>query len=139
MELWRRLYNTVWLAFFCCVFIPRWLGNAGLSVHVVLGLLLLFVTLGNAKRLGALQVPDRLKRISKVIAGFSAFQLIAGLVLGGIMHLAPQIPYAAPVLHGIHIVCALAILSQASSVATGYDMWEEKEFGPAAVDVKKTQ
>jgi hypothetical protein len=28
----------------------------------------------------------------------------------------------------VHVICALAILAQASSVATAYDMWEDKEF-----------
>ena len=131
MELWKKLYNTVWLAFFSCVLIPRWMGAPiGLSIHAILGLLMAVVTLSNAARLRALPVPDRLKRISKVTAGFSVFQLITGMALGGIAHLAPNLPYVIPVLRGIHIVCALTILAQASSVATGYDMWEEKEFGP---------
>jgi len=137
MELWRRLYNTVWLAFFCCVLIPRWMiPYMGLSAHVLLGLLMLVVTLGNAKRLRALPVPDRLKRISKVTAGFAMFQLIAGMALGGIRHLAPNLPVVSKALFGIHVVCALAILAQASSVATGYDMWEEKEIGSDPAETK---
>jgi hypothetical protein len=131
MRLWRKLYNTVWLAFFCCVLIPRWMGPyIGLAVHVILGVLMLIVTQSNARGLSALTVPDRLKRISKVTAGFSVFQLITGIALGGVAHLAPHMPFISPALRGIHIVCALTILAQASSVATAYDMWEEKEFGP---------
>lgn len=130
MELWRRLYNTVWLAFFCCVLIPRWMNvYVGLSIHIFLGLLLLFVTAGNAKRLRALAVPDRLKRVSKVTAGFAVFQLLIGAALGGLMHLAPDMHFLLKTLTIVHVVGALAILSQASSIATGYDMWEEKEFG----------
>jgi uncharacterized membrane protein len=130
MPLWSELYNTVWLAFFGCVLIPRWMGSRiGLAAHVLLGLAMLVVTLTNVKRLAVLPVPERLKRISRVTAGFSVFQLVVGLALGGVAHLAPNLPYASPVLRGIHAVCALAILSQASSVATAYDMWEEKEFG----------
>jgi hypothetical protein len=45
-----------------------------------------------------------------------------------VSHMAPNLPFVLPVLRGIHIVCALAILAQTSSVATAYDMWEEKEF-----------
>jgi hypothetical protein len=30
----------------------------------------------------------------------------------------------------IHLVIALAIITQASSVATAFDMWEEHEFTP---------
>jgi hypothetical protein len=137
MELWRRLYNTVWLAFFCCVLLPRWMGpRIGLTVHALLGLLMVVITRGNVKRLTAIAVPDRLKRISRVTAGIAVFQLIAGIALGGIMHLYPHLTFALTTLRGIHIVCALTILAQASSVATGYDMWEEKEIGPAPAGEK---
>ncbi len=130
MKLWSRLYNTVWLAFFACVLISRWMGQyVGTSVHILLGLLLLFVTLANARSLAALPVPARLKRISKATAGFAIFQAIGGLALGAIAHFAPNLPIVPTVLHGAHVVCALTILAQASSVATAYDMWEEKEFG----------
>jgi hypothetical protein len=64
-------------------------------------------------------------------AGFVVFQLIAGIALGGSIHLAPNLPLVSSVLRGAHIVIALAILAQTSSVATAYDMWEEKEFGSA--------
>ncbi len=129
MPLWRKLYNTVWLAFFCCILLPRWMGlYAGLSVHALLGLLMLVVTQSNAKRLATLPVPERLKRISKVTAAFAVFQLVAGMALGGVMHLAPSLPFVSSVLRGAHVVAALTILAQASSVATAYDMWEEKEF-----------
>jgi hypothetical protein len=137
MELWRKLYNTVWLAFFSCVLIPRWMGPLiGLPVHAILGLLMLVLAQSNAKRLVALSVPDRLKRISKVTAGFAAIQVIAGMALGGVIHLAPNLPFVIPALRGIHVVCALTILAQSSSVATAYDMWEEKEYGPVTADIK---
>ncbi len=129
MELWKRLYNTVWLAFFSCVLIPRWMGPwIGLSIHALLGFFMVLFTQTNMKRLANLPVPDRLKRISRVTAGFAVLQLIVGLALGGITHMAPHLPLASPVLRAMHVICALAILAQASSVATAYDMWEEKEF-----------
>ena len=129
MQLWKCLYNTIWLSFFACVLIPRWMGNhAGFPVHGLLGLLLLVMTVTNARKLAALPVPARLKRISKVTMGFAIFQLVTGLALGALLHLIPDLPYVAPILHGIHIVIALAILAQTSSVATAYDMWEDKEF-----------
>jgi hypothetical protein len=129
MQLWKRLYNTVWLAFFACVLIPRWMdAYVGASIHILLGLLMLVMTQGNARRLAALPVPLRLKRISKATAGFAIFQIAVGLALGAFMHLAPGLHIVLLLLRGAHIVCALAILAQASSVATAYDMWEEKEF-----------
>ena len=129
MKLWNRLYCTVWLAFFSCVLISRWLGDSvGSSVHILLGLLLLVLTLSNARSLGALSVPPRLKRISKVAAGFAVVQTVGGLALGLLAQYSPGIPLVSSILHGAHVVLALAILAQASSLATAYDMWEEKEF-----------
>jgi hypothetical protein len=129
MPLWRRLYITVWLAFFSCVLIPRWMGlAAGFSVHVLLGLVMLILTQANARKLTALAVPARLQRICKVTAGFAIVQVVAGLAMGGVSHLAPNLHWALSVLRAVHIICALAILAQTSSVATAYDMLEEKEF-----------
>jgi hypothetical protein len=129
MQLWKKLYGTVWLAFFSCVLISRWMGSmVGWPIHAVLGLGMLAVTWTNARQLAVLPVPSRLKHISKVAAGFAAFQLISGLALGAIAHLASNLTIVAHVLRGAHVVSALAILSQSSSIATAYDMWEEKEF-----------
>jgi hypothetical protein len=129
MQLWKRLYGTVWLAFFSCVIIPRWTGSkSGLSVHVLLGLAMLVITKRNARVLQTLPVPARLKRISKATVGFAVFQIICGLAFRAVMHFLPNLPAAAPALRVAHVISALAILAQASSVATAYDMWEEKEF-----------
>jgi hypothetical protein len=137
MKLWKRLYNTIWLAFFSCVLIPRWMGPyAGPPVHVLLGLAMLAMTRSNAQRLAALPVPPRLQRISKATSGFALFQAVGGLALGAVTHLIPSIPVVGSVLRGAHVVCALTILAQTASLATGYDMWEEKEFGPIPPDSK---
>jgi hypothetical protein len=129
MKLWNKLYYTVWLAFFSCVLISRWMGpHVGSYVHALLGVLLLIATLFNARSLAVLQVPARLKRVSKVTAGFAIFQVLGGLALAAVAQFAPNLAVVPTVLHGVHVVCALAILAQSSSVATAYDMWEEKEF-----------
>ena len=130
MKLWNKLYNTVWLAFFCCMLIPHWIGDrVGPPVHAVLGVIMLIVATTNARHLAALPVPARLKRISKTTAGIATFQLLCGVAVGAVAHLAPDVPMLGSVLRIAHVVCALAILAQASSVATAYDMWEEKELG----------
>jgi len=137
MPLWKKLYNTIWLAFFSCVLIPRWMGKyAGPPVHVVLGLAMLIIARANARSLAFLSVPPRLKRISAATAGFALFQVVGGLALGAVTHMFPNLPVVGPVLRGAHVVCALTILAQASSLATGYDMWEEKEFGVVPTDPK---
>jgi hypothetical protein len=133
MQLWKRLYGTVWLAFFSCMVIPRWTGvTVGLWVHVVLGLAIFVVTLSNSRSLQHLPVPPRLKRIGKVIVGFAAVQIICGIAFGAVMHLLPDTSALATGSRIAHVVFALAILAQASSLATAYDMWEEKEFQQAS-------
>jgi len=135
MQLFQKLYNTVWLAFFSCVLIPRWMGSiAGLPVHALLGLAMLIMTWTNARRLDALPVPSRLKRIGKAAKGYAIFQLVCGLALGAVEHLAPNLTIVSYVFRGAHVVGALAILAKSSSLATGYDMWEEKEFGEAPAE-----
>jgi hypothetical protein len=136
MKLWQKLYGTVWLAFFSCVLIPSWIPVIGLSIHIILGLVMLILTQSNRKCLAALPIPDRLKRISKVTAGFVIFQLINGLAMGAVHYFAPSLSVVHSIIKGIHVVCALAILAQASSVATAYDMWEEKEFDPVPASSK---
>jgi hypothetical protein len=130
MPLWRKLYGAVWLAFFACVLLSRWMGAwVGMPVHALLGLAMLAVTWSNARGLAALPVPARLKRIGNAAAGFAFFQLIVGLALGVLAHFASGYAGVSTGLRGAHVVGALAILAQTSSLATGYDMWEEKEFG----------
>ncbi len=129
MKLWKKLYYTIWLAFFSCVLLPRWIHSSiGYPVHILLGILLLLMTIMNSRQLNSIRVPGRLKRIGRVTMGFAIFQLVTGIALGGMRHLIPDFPVLPSIIHGIHIVCALAILAQASSLATAYDMWEEKEF-----------
>ncbi len=128
MPLWRRLYGTIWLAFFCCVLIPRWIGlSVGPTVHGLLGALMVVLTQWNLRTLRTLPVPARLTRISKVMAGLAIVQLVLGVALS--ITMVNEASAISPVVRGLHVVTALAILAQASSVATAYDMWEEKEFG----------
>lgn len=139
MKLYNRLYNTVWLAFFCCMFVPRWMGEGlGGAVHGLLGIMMLALTFDNARRLAALPVPPRLQRVSRVTVRFAGFQLAVGVGLGALAHLAPTLPVIGTVLRVAHVASALAILAQASSVATGYDMWEEKECCPPAAATNPT-
>lgn len=132
MKLWITLYGAVWIAFFSCVLLPRWMGiKVGFPIHILLGLVMFAVALYNSRRLAAIRVPPRLKRIGKLIVKFAAFQIVFGAGWGTLMHFFPDTPYLAPILQWVHIVCALAILAQTSSLATAYEMWEEKEFEKA--------
>jgi heme A synthase len=71
--------------------------------------------------------PERIKRISKTSAILGIVQGVLGLILfvgvmlnfGGLFQ---------NIILFLHVGNALAIITQASSSATAYDMWEEGEF-----------
>lgn len=123
LKLWARLYLLVWLAF-AQFFVTAFSELFGvIYLHFLVGLAVLVLAIMNYRGLTRTYAPDRLKRISKVTLGMAAFDGLLGIPLyvftNGTVHWAINL---------LHLVVALAIIAQASSTATAYDMWEEKEF-----------
>ncbi|MFQ5909238.1 MAG: hypothetical protein ACE5IJ_00770 [Thermoplasmata archaeon] len=122
MKLWASLYLLVWLAFLeiILVLVP----DPGLGfmteLHIILGGAIIFLAFFNAGNLSGTSAPDRVKRVSKVTAGFAVAQGILGLLI--------YFSIGTGIMEFLHLVASLAVIAQASSVATGYDMWEEREF-----------
>jgi hypothetical protein len=123
LKLWAGLYLLIWLAsaqFLVTVFSEVF---GVLYLHFVVGLAVLVLAIMNYRGLVRTSAPDRVKRISKVIPGMAALDGLLGVPLylfkEGTIHWAINI---------LHLIVALAIIAQASSAATAYDMWEEKEF-----------
>jgi hypothetical protein len=94
-------------------------------IHIFLGVVIFALALNNLFQVNKLEVPVRIKRILKATAGFSGFQGILGVLL--FINTYFSIPLLG-IITFLHLVISLIILSQVSSVATAYDMWEEKEF-----------
>jgi len=123
LKLWARLYLLIWLAFaqFFVTLFSEMFGVVYL--HFLVGLAVLVLAVMNYRGLMGTSAPDRVKRISRVIPGMAAFDGLLGIPLylfkEGTVHWAITV---------LHLVVALAIIAQASSAATAYDMWEEKEF-----------
>jgi Ni/Fe-hydrogenase subunit HybB-like protein len=137
MKLYQRLYQMVWLSLLSCTIVPRWFGKYTAPVHLILGVAILLFTRGNVRQLAAAPVPDRLKRISKAVASLAVFQAVAGVLLGS-LRMWPEAPsWLHAAIDGIHVFVSFAILAQSSSLATGYDMWEEKEIGPGGGSAEK--
>lgn len=130
--LWKRLYNMVWLAAFSLMIFPRWFGKYSAVVHVGLGLAIIVLSKLNSTKLAALPVPDRVKRISAAVFTTSVLLAVVGVVFGGVKHMHVGPEWVASVIGGFHVFLGLAVLAQSSSLATAYDMWEEKEIGPSA-------
>jgi uncharacterized membrane protein YkgB len=130
MSLWKTLYAMVWLAFLQVV-----LGVVDISgfksvlvsCHVVLGFVILGLAHYDNVQIKKSEAPGRLKRTAKATAVLATIQVILGIFL-----LVNLMVIMSGLLGGVvgflHLVTALAIITQASSVATAYDMWEEKEF-----------
>lgn len=130
-NVWKQFYALVWLAFLQIVIItvPRFTIFL-VDAHVLLGIVILALAHLNSARIRKTDAPERLKRIAKSTAVLATFQIVLGIILYADLRLGVSIPLV-EVITFIHIVIALAIITQASSVATAYDMWEEHEFSPA--------
>ena len=131
---WKLLYAMIWLVFLQVILVVPPLAGVEVLVflHVVLGIAILALAHMDAARLKQLAVPDRIRRIARSTAQLASAQLVLGIYLFLALELEPGwgLPGAEVILF-LHLVVALAILSQASSTATAYDMWEEREFEPA--------
>jgi len=123
LKLWASLYLLIWLAFaqFLVTAFSQVFGV--IYLHFVVGLAVLAVAIVNYRGLMRTSAPDRVKRISRVIPGMAAFDGLLGIPVylfrEGTIHWAVNF---------LHLIIAVAIITQASSAATAYDMWEEKEF-----------
>lgn len=132
MSIWKQLYAMVWLAFLQIVIItlPRFSVYL-VDVHVILGLAILALAHYDNAQMKHTDAPNRLKRIVKSTAILATFQIILGVVLYLNLRLNVSVPLIS-VISFLHIVTALAIITQAASVATAYDMWEEHEYAPSS-------
>jgi hypothetical protein len=128
LALWKPLYAMVWLAFLQIVIIvmPRFTLYL-VDVHAILGLAILGLAHYNNAKMKHTEAPNRLKRITKTTAILATFQIIVGIILYANLRMNLSVPLAGVIIF-IHIVLALAIITQAASVATAYDMWEEHEY-----------
>ena len=121
----------VWLAFLQIVVIllPRFTIYL-VDVHVLLGLAILALAHYDNALIKKTEAPNRLKRIVKATAVLATVQIILGIILYANLRLGVSIPLVSVIIF-FHIVVALAIITQAASVATAYDMWEDHEFTAA--------
>jgi hypothetical protein len=123
LKLWARLYLLIWLAFLQ-FFVTAFSEIFGvLYLHSVVGLAVLVLAIMNYREIMKTSAPNRVKRISKAIPAMAGLNGVIGIPL--YVFTEGTISWAITVLH---LAVALAMIAQASSTATAYDMWEEKEF-----------
>jgi hypothetical protein len=119
----------IWLLFL--EFILVWAPVSGFALllyaHMILGIVIFAIAYSNASKLGKTQCPARIKRIVKATVGLTAFEGVLGILL--YVSKTSSFPDLVTSAVGfLHLGVALAIVTQAASTATAYDMWEEKEF-----------
>ena len=129
MKLWVSLYLMVWLAFL--EFILVWAPVSSIAplvyAHVVLGVVVFAVAYSNSSKLRKTNCPARVKRIVRATVALAAFEGLLGILLyASKTWLLPDLVTSG--VSFLHLGTALAIVTQAASTATAYDMWEEKEF-----------
>jgi uncharacterized membrane-anchored protein len=91
------------------------------DIHLLIGVLLLVFAFYNRRILRASQAPARIKRISAATASLAVFQSILGVALFLNFRMDVGLPFAG-VVETLHAITALAIITQAASTATAYDM-----------------
>ncbi len=129
MKVWTRLYIVIWLTFiqfllaFAASHLPLWV----VDLHFLVGVLVLGFAHWNRATLSKSNAPKRLKRIATATAVLATVQPLLGLPLYLNLRVGVGVPLGV-IIQFAHLVNALALLSQSSSTATAYDMWEEKEF-----------
>ena len=129
MKIWAFMYAIIWVSFVQILFIvfTPLDDQLSLAVHVPVGVLVFVLAFIVSRQIGKSACPARIKRITKTTMFLAILQGVLGLVLAAavIYNLGSTIVTA---IDFLHVANALAIITQASSSSTAYDMWEEKEF-----------
>jgi hypothetical protein len=129
MKTWKMMYLVIWMVFLQIIFImfsplPE---SFNVAVHLAIGAAVFGLAVLVARGVSASSCPERIKRITLTTRNLAALQGVLGVVLaaGDALSLGSLFSSGVGL---VHVANALAMITQASSSATAYDMWEEKEF-----------
>ena len=126
MKTWQALYGMIWLNFF--VLLVGTLDAIPFKAHVhgVLGLGVLALAMRNRAVVTKTRAPARLKRIAVAMVMTSTLALLSGILLA-----IPPLAFLRIVWHVLHMLAIVAVTTQSASLATGFDMWEQRELSDA--------
>ena len=129
MDNWKAMYLIIWIAFLEIMFIlfSPFGDPVNQAVHVAVAIGVLGLAFVVYRGVGRTSCPERIKRITKTTWYLAIFQGVLGVALAAGAALSWGSVFSG-VVGFVHVATALAIITQASSSATAYDMWEEKEF-----------
>lgn len=134
MKLWMALYAMIWIAFleFLLVMTPTSDATVLVALHIVVGVVILGLAYHNFDQLRKTRVPGRVKRTAKATFSLAIVMAVLGLLIYADIGSDWVIPVLNVSILGIllflHVVNAIAIITQASATAIAFDMWEDKEF-----------
>ena len=131
---WKTLYAMIWLVF--VQILIAFFEFPGSLLHVAVGFGIVALAHYHQARIERMVIPARIRRIVRDTASLASVQFLRGVYVFLALELARALPVPEVVLF-LHLVVALAILSQASSAASAYDMWEERESEHAEAPAPK--
>ncbi|MDA4134555.1 MAG: hypothetical protein OK441_03185 [Thaumarchaeota archaeon] len=135
MKTWVVTYVLIWavlLEMLVAIF-PVLGSEANLDLHAAGGVLIVALALVGYRQVRETSCPNRIKRIARSTAQLAVLDAIVGVPLYLTDTSILDVPFKEAVVF-LHFVLAVAIIAQASSSATAFDMWEEKEFAAAPAD-----
>ncbi len=129
MKTWTMMYLLIWVAFLQILIImfPILGSFPTYDLHLVVGVAVIGLAYTIYSRVSKTDCPARIKRITKTTAYLGVSQAILGLILYLVLRFGIGMPFTG-LINFIHVAVAIAMITQASSSATAFDMWEEKEF-----------
>jgi hypothetical protein len=133
MKLWSALYLAIWIVLLE-ILLGTWPDPPAVVpyLHLVLGLGIVAIAYYCFDGLRRTRVPARVKRVAKASWSLSILMAVLGFLLWfnvGVSWVIPGLNLS--VYRGIlflHVVNAVAVITQLAAVAIAYDMWEEHEF-----------
>lgn len=133
MKLWSALYFAIWIVFFEML-LGMWPDPPAAVpyLHLVLGLGIVLITYYCFDALRRTRVPARVKRVAKASWSLSFVMVALGFLLWFNVGSAWVLPWVNLSFYRgvllLHVVNAVAIITQLAAVAIAYDMWEDREF-----------
>lgn len=132
MKTWVALYLLIWVVFLemLIILFPVFGEQASEGLHEVVGVAVVVLAYYAFLKVQKTSCPYRIKLITRTT---TILAIIAGLI-GVILSLPGSYALTGSIEEFVlflHFGLAVAVITQASSSATAYDMWEEKEFAQA--------
>lgn len=132
MKVHQGLYGIIWLMLIDILIQSKAIYFRYVEyVHMLLGTLTIILAFYNYSGVVRTAVPDRTKRITRTYAWFGVGQAVLGMAvyLIGKANVNDTLSICnMGIVRFLHLVMAIAMITQAAAAAISFDMWEDKEF-----------